>query len=68
MAGRHRRLGSHHSRSRGHMDPHGPIAQRFPLVARFRSACLPLHERVRSLVKLADTAVKNRNQELASAV
>lgn len=50
------------------MDPHGPIAQRFPLVARFRSACLPLHERVRSLVKLADTAVKNRNQELASAV
>ncbi|WP_129307258.1 hypothetical protein [Streptomyces sp. L2] len=50
------------------MDPHGPIAQRFPLVARFRPACLPLPERVRALVALADTAVKETNQGLASAV
>jgi len=50
------------------MDPHGPIAQRFPLVARFRPACLPLPERVRALVDLADTAVKQADQGLASAV
>ncbi|MFE7835801.1 hypothetical protein ACFU53_06940 [Streptomyces sp. NPDC057474] len=50
------------------MDPHGPIAQRFPLVARFRPACLPLPERVRGLVELADTAVKKSDQGLASAV
>ncbi|WP_328339840.1 hypothetical protein [Streptomyces violaceus] len=50
------------------MDPHGLIAQRFPLVARFRPACLPLRERVRGLVELADTAVKKSDQGLASAV
>ncbi|MDF3140331.1 MULTISPECIES: hypothetical protein [unclassified Streptomyces] len=50
------------------MDPHGPIAQRFPLVARFRPACLPLPERVHSLVDLADTAVNKTDQGLASAV
>ena len=50
------------------MDPHGRIAQRFPLVARFRPACLPLPERVRALADLADTAVKETNQGLASAV
>ncbi|MEU6028641.1 hypothetical protein ABZ825_16725 [Streptomyces tauricus] len=50
------------------MDPHGPTAQRFPLVARFRPACLPLPERVRSLVELADSAVKKSDQGLASAV
>ena len=50
------------------MDPHGPIAQRFPLVARFRPACLPLPERVRGLVELADTAVNKTDQGLASAV
>ncbi|MEV6592184.1 hypothetical protein [Streptomyces acidicola] len=50
------------------MDPHGPTAQRFPLVARFRPACLPLPERVRRLVELADTAVKKTDQGLASAV
>ncbi|MFF4353111.1 hypothetical protein [Streptomyces sp. NPDC001530] len=50
------------------MDPHGPTAQRFPLVARFRPACLPLPERVRSLVELADSAVKQSDQGLASAV
>jgi hypothetical protein len=51
----------------GPMDPHGPIAQRFPLVARFRPPCLPLPERVRGLVELADTAVKKSDQGLASA-
>ncbi|MFG2370153.1 hypothetical protein ACGFY9_01570 [Streptomyces sp. NPDC048504] len=50
------------------MDTHGPIAQRFPLVARFRPACLPLPLRVRALVDLADTAVKKTDQGLASAV
>ncbi|MEU3066844.1 hypothetical protein E3E14_05920 [Streptomyces sp. ICN441] len=50
------------------MDPHGPIAQRFPLVARFRPACLPLPARVRALVDLADTAVEETDQGLASAV
>ncbi|WP_404190727.1 hypothetical protein [Streptomyces tauricus] len=50
------------------MDPHGPTAQRFPLVARFRPACLPLPERVRSLVELADSAVKKSDQGIASAV
>ncbi|WP_405973073.1 hypothetical protein OG496_29725 [Streptomyces sp. NBC_00988] len=50
------------------MDPHGPIAQRFPLVARFRPACLPLPQRVRALTDLANTAVRETNQGLASAV
>ncbi|MGI5456067.1 hypothetical protein ACQEWB_23380 [Streptomyces sp. CA-249302] len=50
------------------MDPHSPTAQRFPLVARFRPACLPLPKRVRALVDLADTAVKKADQGLASAV
>ncbi|MCQ4084382.1 hypothetical protein NGB36_28325 [Streptomyces sp. RB6PN25] len=50
------------------MDPHGLIAQRFPLVARFRPACLPLPERVGALVDLADTATRKADQGLASAV
>ncbi|MFD5299611.1 hypothetical protein ACFWJU_30965 [Streptomyces mutabilis] len=50
------------------MDPHGPTAQRFPLVARFRPPCPPLPERVRGLVQLADTAVEKSDQGLASAV
>ncbi|MFF0445803.1 hypothetical protein ACFYT4_05160 [Streptomyces sp. NPDC004609] len=50
------------------MDPHGPTAQRFPLVARFRPACLPLPQRIRALVELADTAVRKADQGLASAV
>ncbi|MFI6287402.1 hypothetical protein ACIBCM_22095 [Streptomyces sp. NPDC051018] len=50
------------------MDPHGPTAQRFPLVARFRPACLPLPQRVHALVDLADTAVRKADQGLASAV
>ncbi|MGW0557304.1 hypothetical protein ACWDZ6_24525 [Streptomyces sp. NPDC002926] len=50
------------------MDPHGPIARRFPLVARFRPACLPLPARVRGLAELADKAGKQDEQGLASAV
>ncbi|MET8208376.1 hypothetical protein ABZT51_20395 [Streptomyces sp. NPDC005373] len=50
------------------MDPHGPIAQRFPLVARFRPACLPLPQRVRALTELADNAADKADQGLASAV
>jgi hypothetical protein len=50
------------------MDPHGPIAERFPLVARVRPACLPLPERVHALVELADTAARQADQALASTV
>ncbi|MEU8974736.1 hypothetical protein AB0D11_36690 [Streptomyces monashensis] len=50
------------------MDPHEPIAQRSPLVAEFRTACLPVRERVCGLVEFAATAVKKRDQGLASAV
>ncbi|MFF5335393.1 hypothetical protein [Streptomyces sp. NPDC013181] len=49
------------------MDPHGRLARRFPLVARFRPACLPLPERVTSLVDLARSAVSKNDQGLASA-
>ncbi|MFD8379106.1 hypothetical protein ACFV2X_11300 [Streptomyces sp. NPDC059679] len=50
------------------MDPHGPITRRFPLVARFRPACLPLPARVRALVELAARAAKQGEQGLASTV
>lgn len=50
------------------MDPHGQIARRFPLIARFRPACLPLPDRVQTLVALADTAHDTGDQGLASAV
>lgn len=50
------------------MDPNGPIAKRFPLIARFRPVCLPPPERVRSLTDLAATARQKRDQGLASAV
>ncbi|WP_329217022.1 hypothetical protein OG352_13700 [Streptomyces sp. NBC_01485] len=50
------------------MDPHGPIARRFPLVARFRPACLPLPDRVRSVTELAARAVERSDQGLASTV
>ncbi|MGK9462804.1 hypothetical protein ACSLFT_22600 [Streptomyces sp. G6] len=49
------------------MDPHGPTAQRFPPVARFRPPCPPLPERVRALVELAGTAVEKSDQGLASS-
>ncbi|CAO0832208.1 putative protein OS=Streptomyces microflavus OX=1919 GN=Smic_64430 PE=4 SV=1 [Streptomyces microflavus] len=51
---------------------HGPARiqqfERFPLVARFRPACLPLSKRVRALVDLADTAVTETDQGVASSV
>lgn len=50
------------------MDPHGPIAQRFPLIARIRPACLPLPERVHALVDLARTAARQADPGLASTV
>ncbi|WP_405583546.1 hypothetical protein [Streptomyces sp. NBC_01190] len=50
------------------MDPYGPIARRFPLVARFRPACLPLPDRVRALVDLASRAAEQNDQGLASTV
>lgn len=50
------------------MDPNGPIAQRFPLIYRFRPACLPLSRRVHGLAELADAAAANADQGLASAV
>ncbi|MEV6013854.1 hypothetical protein AB0M29_44930 [Streptomyces sp. NPDC051976] len=50
------------------MDPHGPIARRFPLVARFRPACLPLPDRVAALVDLSDRAAQQNDPGLASTV
>ncbi|MFF7192842.1 hypothetical protein ACFZAM_03920 [Streptomyces sp. NPDC008079] len=50
------------------MDPHGPIAKRFPLVARFRPACLPLPDRVQALADLASRAAEQNDQGLASTV
>ncbi|MEU5075972.1 hypothetical protein AB0G76_31085 [Streptomyces asoensis] len=50
------------------MDPRGPIAQRFPLISRFRPACLPLPRRVHALVELSDTAVAKADPGLASSV
>ncbi|WP_179280053.1 hypothetical protein [Actinacidiphila glaucinigra] len=50
------------------MDPRGAIAQRIPLIARFRPACLPLPERIQSLVELARSAADRVDQGSASAV
>ncbi|MFJ6382764.1 hypothetical protein ACIQI7_22525 [Kitasatospora sp. NPDC092039] len=50
------------------MHPTGPIAQRFPLVARHRPACLPLTARVGRLCELADTAFRQNDPGLASTV
>ncbi|WP_353946452.1 hypothetical protein ABII15_35860 [Streptomyces sp. HUAS MG91] len=50
------------------MDPTGPIARRFPLIARHRPACRPLPERVTALTELADSAAKEANSGRASAV
>ncbi|MFF4926652.1 hypothetical protein ACFY4B_39330 [Kitasatospora sp. NPDC001261] len=50
------------------MHPTGPIARRFPLVARHRPACLPLDTRVGRLTELADTASRQGDPSLASAV
>jgi len=50
------------------MDPHGPTAKRFPLVARLRPVCLPLPERVRALTELASRAAQQTDPGLASTV
>ncbi|MER8104621.1 hypothetical protein [Kitasatospora sp. NPDC094016] len=50
------------------MHPTGPIAQRFPLVARHRPACLPLNDRVGRLSELADTTSRQNDPGLASTV
>ncbi|SCF75257.1 MULTISPECIES: hypothetical protein [unclassified Streptomyces] len=44
------------------------VAQRFPLVARPRPACLPLPQRVQALTELANTAVQQGNASAASTV
>jgi hypothetical protein len=38
------------------LDPAGPVARRFPLVARSRPACIPLDTRVGELCTLAACA------------
>ncbi|WP_406086354.1 hypothetical protein [Kitasatospora purpeofusca] len=50
------------------MHPTGPIARRFPLVARIRPACLPLDARVGRLTELADTASRQNDPGQASIV
>ncbi|QDY79133.1 hypothetical protein [Streptomyces qinzhouensis] len=50
------------------MHPNDPIAQRFPLVARPRPACLPLTERIHALLDLARTAAEENDPARASAV
>ncbi|GLW74708.1 hypothetical protein Kpho02_70050 [Kitasatospora phosalacinea] len=50
------------------MHPTGPVAQRFPLVARHRPACLPLDARVGRLCELADTASRQTDPGQASTV
>ncbi|MFE4357479.1 hypothetical protein [Kitasatospora sp. NPDC056800] len=50
------------------MHPTGPVARRFPLVARHRPACLPLTARVGRLAELADTASQQADPGLASTV
>ncbi|MET9611771.1 hypothetical protein [Kitasatospora indigofera] len=50
------------------MVPHGATARRFPLVARVRPPCLPLHTRIDKLTELADTAQTQAYQGLASSV
>ncbi|MFD0262416.1 hypothetical protein ACFVH7_29615 [Kitasatospora indigofera] len=50
------------------MDPHGATARRFPLVARVRPPCLPLHRRVDKLTELADAAEAQAYQGQASSV
>ncbi|MCT9003542.1 hypothetical protein [Streptomyces rhizosphaerihabitans] len=44
------------------------VAQRFPLVARPRPACLPLVQRVHALAELASTAAKLDDASVASTV
>jgi len=50
------------------MDPVGPVARRFPLVARSRPACTPLDVRVGELCALADAAERDGDTSSASVV
>lgn len=50
------------------MHPTGPIAQRFPLVARIRPACLPLEARLAKLSELAGAGTRQDDPGLASTV
>lgn len=50
------------------MNPHSPVARRFPLVPRWRPACLPLPRRVASIVGLANSALTEHDSGLASTV
>ncbi|MCC3650753.1 hypothetical protein LIX60_04515 [Streptomyces sp. S07_1.15] len=50
------------------MDPSEPFTGPFPLVARFRPACLPLPSRVQALADLAEAAGRQNDQGQASAV
>ncbi|MGH3793646.1 MAG: hypothetical protein ACRDSP_02030 [Pseudonocardiaceae bacterium] len=50
------------------MDPTGPIARRFPLMARPRPACAPLHQRVADLCDRAHAAEQANDMAAASAV
>jgi hypothetical protein len=50
------------------MEPTGPIARRFPLIARPRPACTPLDVRVGKICALARSAERDGNQASASAV
>jgi hypothetical protein len=50
------------------MDPTGPVALRFPLVARVRPVCLPLPARAGRIAELANAAERDACQGLASSV
>lgn len=50
------------------MDPTGPTARRFPLIARPRPACAPLHQRVAGLRDRAHAAERDSDMAAASAV
>lgn len=50
------------------IDPTGPTARRFPLVARPRPACTPLPQRVADLLRRAKTASERGDLAAASAV
>lgn len=50
------------------MDPTGPFARRFPLIARPRPTCTPLTQRVADLRDRAHAAVRDNDQAAASAV
>ncbi|WP_103503870.1 hypothetical protein [Streptomyces sp. SM14] len=50
------------------MDPTGPIARRFPLVARARPACAPLAQRVAGLTRRARAAAQDSDLAAATSV